>query len=84
MKPQAVYAAINADRLDATNVQYGKKVKASNLLAYGIRAGRDPTDLVESIETETDASSGELLNWVLVGLGLGLLVGVLLNKLTEE
>lgn len=84
IKPQAVYAAINANRLDATDVQYGKKVKASNLLAYGIRAGKDPKDLVTNIQTETGAGSGELLVWVLAGLGLGLLLGALLDKLTKE
>ena len=84
MKRQAVYAAINTDRLEATNVQYGKKVTAPDLLAYGIRAGKDPKDLVTDIQNETNAGSGELLTWVLAGLGLGLLLGVLLNKLTEE
>ncbi len=84
MKRQAVYAAINTNRLSATGETYGKKVKASDLLAYGIRAGKDPAYLVTNIQSETDAGSWEVLFWVLAGLGLGLLLGTLLDKLTKE
>ncbi|MFC2095525.1 helix-turn-helix domain-containing protein [Candidatus Bipolaricaulota bacterium] len=84
MKRQAVYAAINANRLKATDETYGKKVKASDLIAYGIRAGRDPKDLVDEIQKETEAGSGEVLLWVLAGLGIGMLLGTLLDKLTED
>jgi len=84
MKRQAVYAAIKAGRLDATDVAYGKRIKASELIGYGIRAGRNPSELVNNIQNETDAGSGELLLWVLAGLGLGMLLGALLDKLTKE
>ena len=84
MKRQAVYAAINAERLSATDETYGRKVRASDLLAYGIRAGKDPEDLVTEFQKETEAGSGEVLVWILAGLGLGLLLGTLLDKLTKE
>ena len=84
MNRQAVYAAINTDRLEATDAAYGKKIKASDALAYGIRAGKKPEELVSRIQAETGASTGELLLWVLAGLGLGLLLGALIDALRKD
>jgi len=80
MKRQAVYAAISAGRLRATNVPYGKQVKASDLIAYGIRAGKDPGELVEAVKREVNADMYDVLVWVLVGLGLYALVRLILEK----
>jgi hypothetical protein len=80
MQRQALYAAINAGRLAATGEAYGKQIKASDLIAYGIRAGRDPGELVEAVKRETNADMYELLMWVLLGLGLYALVKLLMEK----
>jgi hypothetical protein len=80
MKRQAVYAAINASRLPATGVAYGKQIKASDLLAYGIRAGRHPGELVEAVKREANSDMHELLMWVLVGLGLYAFIALLKDQ----
>jgi len=83
-KRQAVYAAINAGRLEATNETYGRKIKASDAIAYGIRAGKDPMEMIDNIRKETEASPGEVVGWVLIGLGLGVLLGTVLDALMQD
>ena len=66
---QAVYAAISAGQLKATEEGYGKKIEVEDLLGYGIRTGRDPNELITRIKEGTGASMSDLLLWVLAGLG---------------
>lgn len=81
MERQGVYAAINAGRLTATGEAYGRTIKASEVIGFGIRAGRrTPTELLKALEDETKADGRELLMWVLVGLGLYALITLLGNK----
>ena len=78
--PQAIYSAISSGQLPATDETYGKKIHVQHLLGYGIRAGRDPEDLVTRIQNETGADMGDLVMWVLIGLGLFFLLKGLLGK----
>ena len=77
---QAVYAAINAGHLPATDAKYGKKINVENLIGYGIRVGKDPEVLVNRVQEDTGGDVSDLLLWVLGGLGLFFLVKALLGK----
>jgi len=71
---QAMYQAINLGYLKATDEARGKKIHVQDLLAYGIKTGRDPKQLVENIQEATNAETRQMLGWVLGGLGLLLLI----------
>jgi len=77
---QAVYAAIQAGYLNATDRGSGLRVNVSDLIAYGIRRGNSPNDLVNKIQAQTEADSKDALLWVLAGLGLLFLIKGLLGK----
>jgi len=77
---QAVYLAINSGHLQVNGEGYGRKIHVQDLLAYGIKTGRDPRDLVNRIQEDTGADTRDMLMWVLAGLGLLILVKGLLNK----
>jgi excisionase family DNA binding protein len=77
---QAIYAAINTNRLRATDEAYGRKVDVRDLIAYGIRAGKDPVNIVKKIEAEAETDWWEIVFWLLAGLGLGWLITKLLEK----
>jgi len=77
---QAIYVAINAGQLKARIEPRGRKIHVQDLLAYGIKTGRDPSDLVQRVRVAAEADTSELLLWVLGGLGLILLIQALLKK----
>lgn len=77
---QAVYRAINSGQIPVHGEGYGRKIHVQDLLAYGIQTGRDPKVLVDRIQEDTGADAGDLVMWVLAGLGLVLLVKGLFKK----
>ncbi len=77
---QAVYSAISAGQLRTTDDAYGKKIPVEDVLGYGIRVGKDPEELVNRIQKQTGADFGDLVMWVLLGLGLYFLIKGLFGK----
>ncbi len=77
---QAIYMAITAGQLKEARPGSNRRIHAKDLIAYGIQTGRDPKDLVDRIQEDTGADAGDLVTWVLAGLGLFLLVKGLFGK----
>jgi len=77
---QAVYAAVKGGHLNATNRGSGLRVNASDLIAYGIRTGANPVELVSKVQEQSKADSKDALLWTLAGLGLVFLLKGLLGK----
>jgi len=67
---QAVYSAVTAGHMKATEGPQGKRIHAQDLIGYGLRRGREPKELLESVQKESGADLSDLLLWVLAGLGL--------------
>jgi len=80
VKRQALYMAINEGRLEARESIFGKQIHASNVLAFGIRRGSNPEELVKKVKELAKANQGEMVLWLMLGLGLLFLVASLLNK----
>ena len=77
---QAIYMAIKANQLKVHSTKPHLRIDVQDLLSYGIRTGRNPEELVNRVREETGANTGELLAWVLGGLGLLLLISALLKE----
>jgi len=78
---QAVYAAISAGQLTASEDAYGKRIHAQAIIGYGLRTGRDPKELLNRIQEEAEGVDiADLLLWVLGGLGLIYLFKKFLGK----
>jgi len=80
MKRQAVYAAINGGRLKADKRPYRTRVWAEDVISYGIRAGRDPQELVKRVQETAEVDWRDVVVWVLTGLGLFWLISELFRK----
>jgi excisionase family DNA binding protein len=78
---QALYAAIKDGRLAAVDEGSGLRVPAAQLIAYGIRSGKEPTALVKSVQQEAGSTWIDSLVSLLIGLGLVWMVASLLGKL---
>jgi len=77
---QAVYAAINAGQLKATDGPGGKRIHAQDLVGYGLRTGRDPEELLKRVQEESGVELSDLLLWVIAGLGLYFLFKAFFGK----
>ena len=80
VKPQALYMAISERRLPSGVGPRGKRIHVSDLVAFGIQRGSDPSDLLQRIQKESEADDWDILVWLLGGLGLVWLISTLLKK----
>ncbi|MEM0488591.1 MAG: helix-turn-helix domain-containing protein [Candidatus Bathyarchaeia archaeon] len=71
---QAIYDAVREGRLRAEGQGWARRIHAADLLAYAIRTGKDPRAVVQRLQEEREVSLGDVLVWVLVGLGLAWLL----------
>lgn len=76
---QAVYDAVRDGRLKAQGEGWERRIHGEDVLSYAIRTGRDAKAVVGRIQEEREVSVGEILGWVLVGLGLGWLLAELVK-----
>jgi excisionase family DNA binding protein len=77
---QSIYDAVKDGRLRATGEGWGRRIHAEDILAYGIRTGKDPELVIQQIKDRREVSLKQILAWILAGLGIAWLLTELFKE----
>lgn len=77
---QSIYDAVKEGRLRAAGVGWERRIHVEDILAYGIRTGKDPERVIKQIQKKREVSLKQILTWILAGLG----IAWLLTELSKE
>lgn len=77
---QAIYDAVRKGKLRAAGRGWERRIHVEDLIAYGVRTGKNPSQILERVREEKKASWDEILVWVLAALGIAWLLARVLSK----